>query len=419
MASPELQGVSGIVEEVEDGRKSKNMEEIERSGSVKVKKKKKKSKVASFYTPKFGCFSIESEEDGRGNFDMEVDEKLRRRNPTHLIVMVNGLIGSAQNWKFAAKQFLRKFPEDVIVHCSESNSSMMTFDGVDVMGERLTEEVISVIKRHPDVQKISFISHSLGGLISRYAIARLYERDIKREKPQENGDSKSDGSENPCLEEKFKGKIAGLEPVNFITSATPHLGSRGHRQVPVFCGVYRLEKAASHISWFLGKSGKHLFLTDGKNGKQPLLLQMASDHEDLKFMSALQSFRRRVAYANVHFDHIVGWGTSSLRRRTELLQLKKKLSRDDKYPHIVNVEAAKTASPEEVPMEAKVNGYKNTDMEEEMLKSLTKMSWERVDVSFRGSRQKYLAHNTIQVKTYCINSDGADVIQHMIDNFLL
>lgn len=92
-------------------------------------------------------------------------------------------------------------------------------------------KVISVIKRHPSVQKISFVGHSLGGLIARYAIGRLYERDLTREQSQENGECRSDGVEDPLLEHKVKGKIAGLEPVNFITSATPHLGTRGHKQV--------------------------------------------------------------------------------------------------------------------------------------------------------------------------------------------
>ncbi|KAI7996513.1 hypothetical protein LOK49_LG10G00255 [Camellia lanceoleosa] len=32
--------------------------------------------------------------------------------------------------------------------------------------------------------------------------------------------------------------------------------------------------------------------------------------------SALWSFRRRVAYANARYDHLVGWSTSSLQRRT-------------------------------------------------------------------------------------------------------
>lgn len=89
--------------------------------------------------------------------------------------------------------------------------------------------MISVVKRHPDLQKISLIGHSLGGLIARYAIAKLYSEDFRKPIHQDNGES--DGFEKPFREEKHKGKIAGLEPVNFITSATPHLGLRGHKQV--------------------------------------------------------------------------------------------------------------------------------------------------------------------------------------------
>lgn len=89
-------------------------------------------------------------------------------------------------------------------------------------------QVISVKMRHPGLQKISFVAHSLGGLIARYAVARLYEPDI-----MENGNCRTNGPENPCVEEISKERIAGLKPINFITSATPHLGTRGHRQVRV------------------------------------------------------------------------------------------------------------------------------------------------------------------------------------------
>ncbi|KAM5565611.1 putative lipase ROG1 [Rosa sericea] len=377
---------------------------------------KKKTKNGAFrYLPKFRCFSLKSETtDGKGSFDMEVeDEAGRGMNPTHLVIMVNGLIGSAEDWRYAATQFVKRYPEDVAVHCSECNYSTLTFDGVDVMGERLAEEVKSVIKRHQSVQKISFVGHSLGGLIARYAIGRLYERDTTRELSQENGGCRGSGFEDPSLEQKAKSKIAGLEPVNFITSATPHLGSRGHKQVPVFCGFQILEKAAARTSWCLGRTGRHLFLTDRDKGKPPLLLQMVYDSEDLKFLSALKSFRRHVAYANVHYDHLVGWSTSSIRHKKELPKLKH-LSRDNKYPHIVNEDMINTAgTQEEVALEDDVN----IDFEEEMIRGLNKVSWERIDVSFSGSRQKYLAHSTIQVKTYCIHSDGADVIQHMVDNF--
>lgn len=118
------------------------------------------------------------------------------------------------------------------------------------------------------------------------------------------------------------------------------------------------------------------------------------------------------------FLDIVGWSTSSLRRRNELPKIKH-LPRSDRYPHVINVEPAKTATLDETPFEAKINGDEKINMEEEMIRGLTKLSWERVDVYFKGSRQRILAHSTIQVKSYWVNSDGADVVQHMIDNFLL
>ncbi|GLU15996.1 hypothetical protein SLE2022_324460 [Rubroshorea leprosula] len=379
------------------------------------KKKRRRRRKASRW-PRFGCFKMEA--DDGGGVDLAVDFAGERRNPTHLVIMVNGIMGSAQNWKFAARQFLKEYPADLIVHCSESNCQMLTLHGIDVMGERLANEVVSVIKRHPSVLKISFICHSLGGLIGRYAIARLYEPDVTRELSQGNGASRSDHQGYSLPEGKLGGKIAGLEPMNFITSATPHLGSWGHKQVPMFCGFYTLEKGATHTSWFLGRTGKHLFLTDRDKGQHPLLLQMVRDCEDLKFISALRAFRHRVAYANARFDHIVGWSTSSIRHQNELPKIKH-LQGSDKYPHIVNIEVSKISTSDEEPLEAETNGCNKLNMEEEMIRGLTKVSWERVDVNFKGSKQRFFAHNTIQVKSYCINYDGADVIQHMVDNFLL
>ncbi|KAJ8771371.1 hypothetical protein K2173_026548 [Erythroxylum novogranatense] len=367
------------------------------SGEVTSKKKSRKSKNM----PKFGCFRVENDEDG--NFDMKVDRIGEPSNPTHLVVMINGIIGSAADWKFGAKQLLKKYPRDVVVHCSKVNSTMSTFDGVDVMGGRLAEEVITVIKRHPSVQKISLVGHSLGGLIARYAIAKLYGRGTRKE----NGDCKDDEFEDASIGEKLKGKIAGLEPVNFITFATPHLGSGCHKQVPGFCGFYTMENVAARMSGLLGRTGRHLFLADCDNGKSPLLVQMVNDSEDLKFISALESFKRRIAYANARFDHLVGWSTSSLRRRTELPK-RRHLSKDNNYPHVVYIDSSKIARDSQgVPSTARINGCKTADMEEEMLRGLTKVSWERVDVYFE------------EVKGTCLNSDGADVIQHMVDNFLL
>ncbi|KAK9099938.1 hypothetical protein Scep_023368 [Stephania cephalantha] len=309
-----------------------------------------------------------------------------RRFPEHLVIMVNGIVGSAEDWRYAAEQFVKKLPEKVIVH-RECNSSKLTFDGVDLMGERLAEEVSSVVSRRPGVQKISFVAHSLGGLIARYAIGRLYENSHQSRSSVLAGENSSEEQLNRLVqsfEQPCEGRIAGLEPFNFITFATPHLGSRGNKQLPFLCGLPFLERRASQTAhWIVGRTGKHLFLTDNDNGSLPLLLRMVNDCGDLKYMlvldfldahipwdlagsilqrlqavdlnrtldfskfgsisffprSALRSFKRRVAYANANYDPLdmVGWRTSSIRRQNELPQ-SHLLEKNEKYPHIVHVE---------------------------------------------------------------------------------
>uniref|UniRef100_A0A804LW14 DUF676 domain-containing protein n=1 Tax=Zea mays TaxID=4577 RepID=A0A804LW14_MAIZE len=333
--------------------------------------------------------------------------------PEHLVIMVNGLVGSADDWKFAAEQFVRRMPDKVIVHRSQCNSATQTFDGVDLMGERLANEVLSVVEQRRGVKKISFVAHSLGGLVARYAIGRLYEPNSRR---------KSSGGESRDDVVHLNGHIAGLEPMNFITFASPHLGSSGNKQLPFLCGLPFLERRASEAAHLIvGRTGKHLFLTDNDDGRRPLLLRMVDDSDDLQFRSALRSFKRRVAYANANFDHMVGWRTSSIRRQHELPK-HRLLVRDEKYPHIVYVEKEVTDNNE---TKAHADHY---DPEEEMIRGLTQVPWERVDVSFQKSTQRLVAHNTIQnnrlfgqcqVKSYWLNSDGADVINHMMDNFIV
>ncbi|KAL4182107.1 hypothetical protein AMTRI_Chr12g240890 [Amborella trichopoda] len=353
---------------------------------------------------------VESVEGGE---DMWDSASAAVKFPEHLIIMVNGIVGSAEDWKFAANQFVKRLPDKVMVHRSECNYATLTFDGVDRMGERLADEVVLVVKHRPGVQKISFVAHSLGGLIARYAIGRLYEPcpDMQL------SDATSNSSNDKHVEKPCEGRIAGLEPMNFITFASPHLGSRGNKQLPFLCGLPFLESRASQTAhWIAGRTGKHLFLTDNDDGKPPLLLQMVDDYDGLNFMSALRSFKRRVAYANANYDHMVGWRTSSIRRQHELPK-NQLLSKDEKYPHVVYVERGNPPSMHQ--QESLQIKNKTIDLEEVMIRGLTQVPWERVDVSFHRSKQKYIAHSTIQVKTYWLNSDGADVVFHMIDDFVI
>ncbi|KAL1364220.1 hypothetical protein HN51_012384 [Arachis hypogaea] len=373
-----------------------------------------------------GCFSfknprlrVEADSSGEDLF-VAASGSVAKQVPSHLVIMVNGIIGSAADWRYAAEQFVKKLPDKVIVHRSECNSSRLTFDGVDTMGERLAEEVLCVIRRWPQVQKISFVAHSLGGLVARYAIGRLYDYSSKLGPVGTSRNSIVDEKTEylkPCLEPGSENKIAGLEPVNFITFATPHLGSRGNKQLPFLCGLPFLERRASQTAHLVaGRSGKHLFLMDNDDGKPPLLLRMVDDTDDLKFMSALRAFKRRVAYANANYDHMVGWRTSSIRRQHELPK-SNLLVIDEKYPHIVYVEGENANDGRN--KASSYVGAQAVDLEEVMIRGLNQVPWERVDVSFKESKQRYVAHSTIQVKTYWLNSDGADVVYHMIDNFRL
>jgi triacylglycerol esterase/lipase EstA (alpha/beta hydrolase family) len=85
----------------------------------------------------------------------------------------------------------------------------------------------------PSMRKISFIAYSVGGLVARYAIGRLYNA------PENEADS--------------VGTICGLLAMNFITLATPHLGSSGNWQVSFFVCLmtihcfYRLLSIAQNI----------------------------------------------------------------------------------------------------------------------------------------------------------------------------
>ncbi|KAL8199638.1 hypothetical protein R6Q57_013206, partial [Mikania cordata] len=388
---------NGGVKGSDDVVKKKMMPPAKRTRRLLIVKK-----LSCFRSSDYGYPTVEKV-DADGNVDMESAYADKRHAPTHLVVMVNGLIGSAKNWRFAAKQFLKKYPNDLIVHCSKCNSALATLDGVDVMGARLADEVISVIQRHPNLHKISFIGHSLGGLIARYAVAKLYTQDCTNQSFEGNGNyisqeklENSVTEVNFCSKHNSNGKIGGLEPINFITIATPHLGSRGHRQVPMFCGIRILERLGYHTSGVLKRTGRHVYLKDKIDGQPPLLVQMTNDTEDLKFISALQSFKRRVAYANVLSDHLVGWSTSSIRYRSELPK-RKNLARSGRYPHILKEGAVNTPEQESSKnQEANNHMTKTATMEDTMIRGLSKLCWERVDVSFKGSKQRYLAHNTIQ-----------------------
>ncbi|KAH9678637.1 DUF676 domain-containing protein [Citrus sinensis] len=316
-----------------------------------------------------------SKESVNGSCDVWSCKDSDSSSADHLVVMVHGILGSSSDWKFGAKQFVKRLPDKVFVHCSERNMSKLTLDGVDVMGERLAQEVLEVIERKPNLRKISFVAHSVGGLVARYAIGRLY-----RPPKIENEDSSADTSS-----ENSRGTIAGLEAINFITVATPHLGSRGNKQVPFLFGVTAFEKAANFVIHLIfRRTGRHLFLNDNDEGRPPLLRRMLEDEDENYFMSALRAFKRR-------------WEDSL----------------DEKYPHIVYHEHCKACDAEQLdPSSMEDDG--SDKIEEELVKGLSRVSWEKIDVSFHNCRQRFAAHSVIQVKDEVVHMEGLYCTEELV-----
>ncbi|XP_059437095.1 putative lipase YDR444W isoform X2 [Corylus avellana] len=351
-----------------------------------------------------------------------------KNEPDHLLVLVHGILASPSDWIYVEAELKKRLGRNFLIYASSSNTYTKTFYGIEGAGKRLADEVMQVVQKTQSLKKISFLAHSLGGLFARYALAVLYmPLGLSSGEPDDPASSTVENSQTACSSRR--GMIAGLEPINFITLATPHLGVRGRKQLPFLFGVPILEKLAPPLAPIIvGRTGSQLFLTDGKPERPPLLLRMASDCEDGKFISALGAFRCRILYANVSYDHMVGWRTSSVRRESELSKPPRRSL--DGYKHVVDVEYCPPVAsdgphfrPEAAKAKEAAQNTPNVEntveyheiMEEEMIRGLQQLGWKKVDVSFHSALWPFFAHNNIHVKNEWLHNAGAGVVAHVAD----
>ena len=307
------------------------------------------------------------------------------RPATHLCVLVHGLWGRPSDWDVVAErldQHKRRLEggggegekggeggERLRVLKSRANARRLTLDGIDVCASRLASEVRAAVAEERErfggesrLERVSFVGHSMGGLIARAAAAELLDT----------------GAAGPAT------LAGGLSPAHFVSVATPHLGCHAeaeataafvaatkaaaaataasaeekeheHRQHPALIPLVSwiagaspalaglssavaprlLAAAAARASASMGRSGPQFFLTDGgeeKGGaeggaeggdddscrrRQPPLLARLAD-PSLPALRALAAFESRTTFANSSGDHLVGWGNASLRDPREL-----------------------------------------------------------------------------------------------------
>ncbi|GBC00406.1 hypothetical protein RclHR1_03850004 [Rhizophagus clarus] len=199
----------------------------------------------------------------------------------HLVVFSHGLWGNPSHLKYLVEQFEEKHGDNVHILNAKCNSSKYTYDGINVCGDRLVEEIHAEVKSLQDkssnkITKFSIIGYSLGGLISRYAIGILYQQ----------------------------GFFKLIEPILFITFATPHLGIR-REDNKTFTKI---------VTWMsstlLSQTGEQLIFVDKYEGDEPILLSMT--RPDKIFFIALSEFKYRKLYANTRNDRTVPFWTAAI-----------------------------------------------------------------------------------------------------------
>lgn len=170
----------------------------------------------------------------------------------------------------------------VVVHVANSFEGYYTYDGIDVCGIRVANEIQEAINAlnvdGNKVTKLSVAGYSLGGLISRYALGLLF----------------------------LRGLFDTIEPVSYTTFASPHVGV-------LTLGTGLASRLFNSLApYMLAYTSQQLFLTDRVpvHKFKPLLYCMADP--ELPFYQALAKFKQCSLYANTINDHRTEFYTSAL-----------------------------------------------------------------------------------------------------------
>eukprot|EP01083_Nonionella_stella_P008834 25566_1 len=219
--------------------------------------------------------------------------------PQHLIVFVTGYLTPhflqtpiLNSFKRYYEQNYNNNKQGIMVHLASSNTNGFfthsfygTNDGIHKGGQRLSDEIKSVLHANPSLDKISIIGSSLGGLYSRYCFKSLFD--------------------SQCT---INGRR--IKPINFITLASPHMGCSDwteQSKLNLFGYAVSLRDIAKALlpCRMVPATLQQLLLLD----QEKIIIEMALKDEYLK---PLELFENRVCFGNARYDNRVSCSSSLL-----------------------------------------------------------------------------------------------------------
>ncbi|KAG0671866.1 hypothetical protein C6P45_004741 [Maudiozyma exigua] len=209
------------------------------------------------------------------------------KQESHLFVLIHGLWGTPQHMG-SLEESIRNYidpRENALFLLPSQNSKFKTFDGIEILGYRALLEICQFIRKHNNsndskkkqITKISIIGYSLGGLVSRFVIGKMF---------------------TECAE-----YFEGIEPVLFLTVASPHLGIHFFNPSSSIVRAFLNPVLTTLGSTALGKSGRELFIA---NRYSSILVQLSEG----EFIDGLSKFKHRTVIANVKNDRTVAFYTA-------------------------------------------------------------------------------------------------------------
>jgi hypothetical protein len=206
----------------------------------------------------------------------------------HFIVYVHGHVGAPSDFTRLGNSVAERFATssmDVLSLYSEVNAGLKTTRGIEACGHALYYEILEFSTRHAETLKsaggvyLSFICHSLGGLIARYAAGLM-----------------------TTIGFPF---FSRWHRVTFMTLCSPHLGSRRPKEVSSLSrSAWSFLVNSVYLKWLAGVTGKDLLLSTPVIG--------VLSNPKMNFFKAVQAFQNPTLVSIVRGDWQVPFCSASL-----------------------------------------------------------------------------------------------------------